>query len=197
MSFSVKGDEEKGYPQSYHKSKVLGEIYDSLSLCSDTPSSQLQMPKIHTCRYSKAMNQLFPRKCVDCGKPEDFDDSTVEITPPVHSDFVIKNGVGLNGGDGTYYHFSNVVSMLKAWDKKMTVYSFDLLSFLQEEIKSIDSELEKQWEYLGSECKYKKMEGIEPFIIHINKLNARRVGVQIMLEKFTTDILSRLKTVRF
>lgn len=24
----------------------------------------------HTCRYSKAMYQEFPRKCIICGKPE-------------------------------------------------------------------------------------------------------------------------------
>ncbi len=24
----------------------------------------------HICRYSKAMNQPYPRLCVDCGKPE-------------------------------------------------------------------------------------------------------------------------------
>jgi hypothetical protein len=25
---------------------------------------------VHMCRYSKSMHQVFPRKCVDCGKSE-------------------------------------------------------------------------------------------------------------------------------
>jgi hypothetical protein len=30
----------------------------------------VELPDNHVCRYSKAMNQPYPRLCVDCGKPE-------------------------------------------------------------------------------------------------------------------------------
>ena len=30
----------------------------------------VQSNDIHVCRYSKSMNQPYPRLCVDCGKPE-------------------------------------------------------------------------------------------------------------------------------
>jgi hypothetical protein len=29
-----------------------------------------ELPDNHVCRYSKAMNQPYPRLCVDCGKSE-------------------------------------------------------------------------------------------------------------------------------
>lgn len=28
------------------------------------------LPSVHKCKYSKAMNQEYPRKCINCGKPE-------------------------------------------------------------------------------------------------------------------------------
>ena len=34
------------------------------------PAVMVELPDIHKCRYSKAMNQPYPRLCVDCGKPE-------------------------------------------------------------------------------------------------------------------------------
>lgn len=47
-----------------------------------TPAEQLKsianklenkvMPANHICRYSKSMNQQYPRLCVDCGKPESY-----------------------------------------------------------------------------------------------------------------------------
>lgn len=36
---------------------------------SQTESSE-QKPSVHRCRYSKTMNQEYPRKCIDCGKLE-------------------------------------------------------------------------------------------------------------------------------
>jgi hypothetical protein len=30
----------------------------------------VELPVNHVCRYLKAMNQPYPRLCVDCGKPE-------------------------------------------------------------------------------------------------------------------------------
>ncbi len=34
------------------------------------PAVMVKLPENHVCRYSKAMNQPYPRLCVDCGKPE-------------------------------------------------------------------------------------------------------------------------------
>ena len=34
------------------------------------PAVMVELPENHVCRYSKAMNQPYPRLCVDCGKPE-------------------------------------------------------------------------------------------------------------------------------
>lgn len=34
------------------------------------PAVMVELPDNHVCRYSKAMNQPYPRLCVDCGKPE-------------------------------------------------------------------------------------------------------------------------------
>ena len=34
------------------------------------PVVMVELPDYHVCRYSKAMNQPYPRLCVDCGKPE-------------------------------------------------------------------------------------------------------------------------------
>ena len=34
------------------------------------PAVMVELPENHICRYSKAMNQPYPRLCVDCGKPE-------------------------------------------------------------------------------------------------------------------------------
>ena len=34
------------------------------------PAVMVELPDIHVCRYSKAMNQPYPRLCIDCGKPE-------------------------------------------------------------------------------------------------------------------------------
>ena len=36
----------------------------------NTPVVMLELPDNHVCRYSKSMNQPYPRLCVDCGKPE-------------------------------------------------------------------------------------------------------------------------------
>jgi hypothetical protein len=41
-----------------------------------------------------------------------------EIERPIHSDFVIENANGLQGQDGKYYHYSEVVSLLKKWDTR-------------------------------------------------------------------------------
>lgn len=32
--------------------------------------AMVELPKNHVCRYSKAMNQPYPRLCVDCDKSE-------------------------------------------------------------------------------------------------------------------------------
>lgn len=34
------------------------------------PAVMVELPDNHVCRYSKAMNQPYPRLCIDCGKPE-------------------------------------------------------------------------------------------------------------------------------
>ena len=34
------------------------------------PSVMVEFPDNHVCRYSKAMNQPYPRLCVICGRPE-------------------------------------------------------------------------------------------------------------------------------
>ena len=34
------------------------------------PAVMVELPENHICRYSKAMNQPYPRLCVDCGKPK-------------------------------------------------------------------------------------------------------------------------------
>jgi hypothetical protein len=61
------------------KAKDFGE-----SMCNETKLNILkwtmqqlrkhdvmvELPDNHVCRYSKAMNQPYPRKCVDCGKVE-------------------------------------------------------------------------------------------------------------------------------
>lgn len=41
----------------------------------------------HECRYSKSMNQPFPRKCVDCGKPEEIERTStnfMQVIPDSH-----------------------------------------------------------------------------------------------------------------
>ena len=34
------------------------------------PNVMVELPEIHRCKYSKAMNEPRPRLCVECGKPE-------------------------------------------------------------------------------------------------------------------------------
>jgi hypothetical protein len=34
------------------------------------PAVMVELPDNHVCRYSKAMNQPYPRLCIICGKPE-------------------------------------------------------------------------------------------------------------------------------
>lgn len=34
------------------------------------PAVMVELPDNHVCRYSKSMNQPYPRLCIDCGKPK-------------------------------------------------------------------------------------------------------------------------------
>lgn len=39
-----------------------------------------------------------------------------EIDKPMHSDFIINNINGVQGNDGMYFHFTDVIKVLKLWD---------------------------------------------------------------------------------
>jgi hypothetical protein len=47
---------------------------------------------------------------------EKYHTSDEEIKP-IYSDFIIENGNGIMGADGMYYHFSEVIKMLKLFKK--------------------------------------------------------------------------------
>ena len=48
------------------KLKVLRWIMKQLHI----HNVMVELPDNHVCRYSKTMNQPYPRKCIDCGKVE-------------------------------------------------------------------------------------------------------------------------------
>ena len=46
-------------------------------------------------------------------------ENTEEIPKPIFSDFVLNNAEGVQKLDGRYYHFSEVISLLKKYDKML------------------------------------------------------------------------------
>lgn len=53
------------------KSDHCQNMVNKIDRALQQPGVMPSLPSVHQCRYSKAMNQPYPRKCVDCGKPED------------------------------------------------------------------------------------------------------------------------------
>jgi hypothetical protein len=47
-----------------------------------------------------------------------MDIELIEIPRPIYSDFIIENGNGVDLSDGTYYHFTEVIRLLKKWSKE-------------------------------------------------------------------------------
>lgn len=45
-------------------------------------------------------------------------DKLIEIEKPFFADFVMDNGKGILFQDGMYYHFSEVIRLIKLWDGK-------------------------------------------------------------------------------
>lgn len=44
-------------------------------------------------------------------------DDELEDLKPIYADFIIDKGIATQGNDGAYYHFSEVIRLLKMWDK--------------------------------------------------------------------------------
>lgn len=42
-----------------------------------------------------------------------------EISKPIISDFIIDNAIPVMGNDGAYYHFTEVIKLLKLYEKKV------------------------------------------------------------------------------
>ena len=42
-----------------------------------------------------------------------------EIPKPEVQDFIIENGNGVMGNDGMYYHFTEVIKLMKLYEKKI------------------------------------------------------------------------------
>ena len=58
-------------PENYFNLEDLLENYHQAKLkLLDIPAVMVELPDNHVCRYSKAINQPYPRLCVDCGKLE-------------------------------------------------------------------------------------------------------------------------------
>lgn len=56
-------------------------------------------------------------------------------------------------------------------------------TFLTIEISNLNDDLRRQWEYLSDEVQYRKLDNIEPFLIHIRKLEARKTHLNMMIER--------------
>ncbi|MFA7307584.1 MAG: hypothetical protein WC026_13030 [Hyphomicrobium sp.] len=81
------------------------------------------------------------------------------------------------GGMISVKNFYKVAEDIMLWHKQQTT------NFLDEELKRIESDLDKNWDYLQNESKFKNLDGITPFLIGIKKLEARKTGVLMMKEK--------------
>jgi len=42
-----------------------------------------------------------------------------KVPKPVISDFIISNAKGVQGNDGVYYHFTEVISLLKKYESNI------------------------------------------------------------------------------
>lgn len=57
------------------------------------------------------------------------------------------------------------------------------VNFLKAEFTYIEEDLQRQWEYLEDEVQYKSLDNIEPFLTRIKKLEARKIGLKILIER--------------
>jgi hypothetical protein len=62
-----------------------------------------------------------------------------------------------------------------------------IIDILYEELRNVDHSLIREWEHLQSESKYKKLNGIYPFIYNIRRYEAQKNFIEILIDKYEED----------
>ena len=90
-----------------------------------------------------------------------------EIPKPVIPDFIIKNGNGVMGNDGMYYHFIEVINLIKLYEKKIRK------ELKMNELYEIRTSLENQIEsFFGDEQNYFGDEGYQDLLERLDEVNS-------------------------
>lgn len=97
-------------------SKLYEELLERLSYLESTRDNDIRLGKITEIqsiiiRIQDILLSNLPKKSETDNQDE------IEIPKPVVSDFIIENATGVMGNDGMYYHFTEVIKLLKLYKK--------------------------------------------------------------------------------
>lgn len=96
-------------------SKLYEELLERLEYLKTTKDTDTRLGKIT--ELQSVIIKVQDILLSNLPKKSDNEFELIEIPKPVVSDFIIENATGVMGNDGMYYHFTEVIKLLKLYKK--------------------------------------------------------------------------------